>query len=94
MDKLRVNEHRDISMLPNHLVNDGGLTAEALAAIVWILSQPSEYTFRVPDIQKRFGWGGFLWRRISTELKTHGILSFGYVDGRRSLTLGNYQWQD
>ncbi len=79
-------------MIPNHLINEGGLSAEAIAVLVWILAQPADYTFRVPDIKKRFGWGNFLWRRISAELKERGILMFGYVDGCMSLTLSSKAW--
>ena len=74
-------------MIPHNLINEGGLTAEAIAALVWIKAQPSCYTFRVRDIKARFKWGNFLWRRVSTELKDLGILKFGYVDGCMSLTL-------
>lgn len=74
-------------MIPDYLVNEGGLSAEAIAALIWIRAQPQDYTFRVRDIKQRFGWGNFLWRRVSTELKNLGILKFGYVDGCMSLTL-------
>lgn len=74
-------------MISSNLINEGGLTAEAIAALIWIKAQPEDYTFRVRDIKKRFGWGNFLWRRVSAELKELGILKFGYVDGCMSLTL-------
>ncbi len=74
-------------MIPDYLINEGGLSSEAIAALVWIKAQPENYTFRINDVKKRFGWGNFLWRRISNELKERGILKFGYFDGCLGLTL-------
>lgn len=77
-------------MIPNHLVNEGGLTSEAIATLVWIKAQPEGYVFRVRDVQKRFGWGSFLWRRVSSELKSRGLLKFGYGNGCMNLTLSEH----
>ena len=79
-------------MIPDYLINEGGLTSEAISALIWIKNQPPDYTFRVRDIKKRFGWGNFLWRRISNELKERGILKFGYFDGCLGLTLSRDGW--
>lgn len=62
------------SWLPNYLVNDPNVSAEALAAALYLNGKPEGWRTRPFDIRKRFGWGDRKWRRVSKELKTLGLL--------------------
>ena len=69
-------------MIPNYLINDPAFSQEALCALVWMLHQEGEYMFRVADVKKRFGWGDWIWRRVSLELEKRGLVHHKRVQGR------------
>jgi len=60
--------------LPNCIVYEWGLSAEALAAALYLNGKPSGWQARPFDVQARFNWGDHIWRRVSKELKSHNLL--------------------
>lgn len=55
-------------------IDDPDFSVEAVACLAWLNSRPAGYDFRVTELQARFNLGDFKWRRVSRELKKHGLL--------------------
>ena len=68
------NKHTPFSWLPNYLVNDAAVSAEALAAALYLHGKPDGWRARPFDLRKRFGWGESKWEKISKELKDLNLL--------------------
>lgn len=79
-------------MLPLDIVNDETLTQEALCAIVWLVHRPKDAVLRVAHIRKRFGWGAWIWRRVSLELQHRGVLRHARVNGKCNIELCAQPW--
>ena len=69
-----VKHTQPFTAVPNHLVNNDSICAEALAVITYLAGKPMGWIARAYDIKKRFKWGDFTWRRVSKELKALGLL--------------------
>lgn len=75
MSEIQIAPKREFfSWLPNYLVNDPNVSAEALACALYLNGKPAGWRARPFDLRKRFGWGDRKWRKISTELKAHRLL--------------------
>lgn len=61
--------------LPNCIVYEWGLSAEALAAALYLNGKPAGWQARPFDIQNHFKWGVRIWRKVSKELKGFGLLN-------------------
>lgn len=76
------NKLPPFSWLPNHLVNDPNVSAEALAVALYLNGKPVGWQARPADIRKRFGWGRHTWLKVSKELKALGLLNeIKHVEG-------------
>lgn len=62
------------SWLPNYLVNDPNVSAEALAVALYLHGKPEGWRARPTDIRNRFKWGKHTWLKVSKELKGLNIL--------------------
>ena len=47
----------NFSILPNRLLTDQNLSADATALLVYLLSKPANWKLAVGDIRRRFNWG-------------------------------------
>jgi len=73
--KIRVNKpQNDFTMVPNHVLKDQRLSAEAVGLLCWLMMNADGYTVMVSDIEARFGFKKTRWRRIRDELKASGAL--------------------
>src|SRR5215211_4632308 len=57
MSILRCPRNHPFTITDNRAVNHGGLSANGLACLTYILSKPDNWTVIPSDIQARFGWG-------------------------------------
>lgn len=83
-NNLIIKEHKVdfFGKLPNYLINDINLSANGLAAALYLESKPASWQCRPFDLKKRFGWGDHIWRKVSRELKSHGLLrEIKHLDG-------------
>ena len=60
--------------LPNCIVYDWGLSADALAAALYLNGKPAGWQARPFDIRAHFKWGERIWLRVSRELKSVDLL--------------------
>lgn len=60
--------------LPNCIVYEWGLSAEALGVALYLHGKPAGWKARPFDIQKHFKFGDYTWRKVSKELKSFGLL--------------------
>lgn len=68
--------------VPNYIVNDENISAEALAVITYVAGKPNGWIVRSYDIRRRFKWGDFVWRRVSRELRELGFITIvKHADG-------------
>jgi len=81
IDKPDYDEIRRFGQTFTVVVNEvtDGMSANALAAYVYLMSKPADWTIRPADVRKRFGWGDFTWREVSKELRDAGVL-FDRID--------------
>lgn len=56
-------------MVPNHVVKQSGLSADALGVLIFLMSNIDGYTLTVSEVRERFGMGSDRWQRISKELR-------------------------
>jgi len=69
-------------MLAKRLCEDPRVSADALAAIAFIIaSQGYECQLNKDSIRKRFGWGHFTWYNVSRELKALGFVTECFPGG-------------
>ena len=45
------------SIIPNDVINNGRLSSDCLAVLVYLLSKPSNWVVKPSNIQNRFGFG-------------------------------------
>jgi len=80
--KIRVNKpQNDFTIVPNYVGKHAALSAEAVGVLVFVMTNPDQFTVRVPDIKARFGIGQSKWLRISKELRDAGALVTTAVRG-------------
>ena len=73
--KIKVNKpQHDFTMVPNHVLKDPRLSAEAVGLLCWLMMNADGYTVMLSDIEQRFGFKKTRWRRIRDELKHVGAL--------------------
>lgn len=60
--------------LPNCIVYEWGLSAEALGVALYLNGKPAGWQTRPFDVQNHFKFGDSKWRRLSKELKGFGLL--------------------
>jgi len=73
--KIRVNKpQHDFTMVPNHVLKDERLSAEAVGLLCWLMMNADGFTVMLSDIEDRFGFKKTRWRRIRDELKSVGAL--------------------
>lgn len=72
--QIQVKINSPFSWLPNYLINDPNVSAEALAVAMYLNGKPHDWQARPFDIRKRFGWGDHKWRSVSKELTVLGLL--------------------
>jgi len=73
---IKVRISNPFSWLPNSLVSDENVSAEALAVALYLNGKPDNWHARPFDIRKRFGWGDKKWRSVSKELVSLGLLKY------------------
>ena len=54
---IRGNIRENFSVLPNDLMNDERLSADALGVLVYLLSKPTDWQVRVTELRRRFDIG-------------------------------------
>lgn len=54
------------------------LSAQALAAVIWVVAQDSG-KIKASSLKARFSWGDKVWRKVSKELREHGILTSNHT---------------
>ena len=64
----------NFTTVPNGLVNDSQLSAEATGVLLYLLSKPFDWTVQIKHLQKRFSCGRDRVRRILKELEEAGYL--------------------
>lgn len=70
-----VKHNQPFTAVPNHIVNNPDISANALAVITYLSGKPTGWIARSYDIKKRFRWGDYTWRCVSKELRALGLLS-------------------
>lgn len=79
-----VKHSQPFTAVPNHLVNNDNISANALAAITYLAGKPTGWIARSYDIKKRFRWGDHTWRSVSKELRGLGVLrDMPHADGKQ-----------
>ena len=58
------------------------LSGDALAAWVYMCGRPPGWTVSVNEVRSRFGWGDFVWRKVSKELRERGLMSIVAAKGK------------
>ena len=83
MSNYRIKQtSQPFTAVPNYIVNNEDISAEALAVITYLAGKPDGWIARSYDIRKRFKWGNFIWRRVSRELRALGFISdIKHADG-------------
>lgn len=71
---IRSKHTANFTTVPNGLVNDSRLSAEAVGVALYLLSKPPEWVVRLRDLQGRFQCGRDRVRRIIQELERAGYL--------------------
>lgn len=69
-----VKHTQPFTAVPNHLVNNDNISANALAVITYLAGKPTGWIARSYDIKRRFKWGDYTWRCVSKELRALGLL--------------------
>jgi len=72
MSILRSPRNHPFTMIDNRAIAHGGLSANALACLTYILSKPDNWIIVMSDIQKRFGWGRDKTYEVLRELVARG----------------------
>ena len=68
------NKLPPFSWLPNYLVNDPDVSADALAVALYLNGKPAGWQVRPEDIKNRFKFGDHTWRKVSRQLKACNLL--------------------
>jgi len=76
VDKPDYDEIRRFGQTFTVVVNEviQGMSANAIAAYVYLMGKPSDWTIRPTDVRKRYGWGEYTWRSVAKELRGKGVL--------------------
>src|SRR6185312_14025850 len=75
MSHLQIKHKQPFTIVPNFLVNDLNISANALAVISYLAGKPEGWIVRPYDIKKRFKWGNHTWRKVSIELRDIGLVA-------------------
>ncbi len=79
-----VKHNQPFTAVPNHLVNNDDISANALAAITYLAGKPMGWIARSYDIKRRFKWGDYTWRCVSKELRALGLLrDMNHCEGKQ-----------
>lgn len=70
------------TMVPNAMLEDRRLSAEARAALAWMASKPKGWRLSVADATEVLGIGRDKWQRIIREVRAVGALERRSVRGR------------
>jgi len=71
---IRGNIRENFSVLPNDLMNDERLSADALGVLVYLLSKPTDWQVRVTELRRRFDIGRDKVYRILGSMEQYGYL--------------------
>lgn len=76
VDKPDYDEIRRYGQTFTVVVNEviEGMSMEAIAVYVYLLSKPQDWTIRPKEVRSRFNIGDHTWRRIAKELRERGVL--------------------
>lgn len=87
---IRTKRKETFTTIQNRIVNDKRLSADALGVLLWCLSKPEDWEYRVSVISERFTIGVEKTTRIMSELRKHGYASLinirdetGRIKGRQ-----------
>jgi len=84
INKLTAKDFNDMGEQHITLHRDtvNSLSAEALAAWAYLSGKPPQWKVRVEEVRAHFGWGDFLWRKVSRELRERGLMSIVAAKGK------------
>lgn len=97
VDKPDYDEIRRFGQTFTTVVNEvvSGMSANALATYVYLMSKPNDWIIRPTDVRNRFGFGEYTWRKVAKELREKGVM-FDRLDRdpdgkvvRRTLYIGS-----
>jgi len=76
--------------IPSDFIVDTRLSSDARLAAIYMSSMPDGCLLSVSMVKQALGFGGYVWRRVSKELRQFGLLEdavskdgFGRVVGKR-----------
>lgn len=74
MSDIKVRIRYQFAPVPRELAQNLSVSANTLAVITYLCSKGENWTPRVYDIKKRFGFGDHTWRGISLEMRELGVM--------------------
>ena len=81
VDKMDYDEVRHFGQTFTTVVNEvtAGMSANAVAAYVYLMSKPRDWIIRPRDVRNRYGWGRHTWMKVAKELRDAGVM-FDRID--------------
>ena len=74
MSEVKVRIRYQFAPVPREIAQNPSISANTLAAVTYLCSKGENWSPRVYDIRRRFGWGDRAWRAVSQEMRILKIM--------------------